>query len=172
MYCFLYVIHYIFFEKIALYLFSFKEFFWTMEELSPDQVPEHLKVVPVEFKTMDVKEETAGNDTEQEMEDVKVEEETTETLPAMSSGAGLPTVPLQEGHSGAQSSNWNKPKTGWQNRAIMLLGLHETQEWVDLDRACKKFAEHENVYRHVKRLKASIILYGPHDGCRRQGFTW
>ena len=59
---------------------------------------------------------------------------------------------VQETLSGVHEKRW---KSGWQNRAVMLMALYNKERWLELDRAMKLFP---SITPHTCKLYAWKVL--------------
>ena len=60
---------------------------------------------------------------------------------------------VQETLSGVHEKRW---KSGWQNRAVMLMALYNKERWLELDRAMKLFPQHHSTYLQTLCLESAI----------------
>ena len=75
---------------------------------------------------------------------------------------------VQETLSGVHEKRW---KSGWQNRAVMLMALYNKERWLELDRAMKLFSQHHSTYLQTLCLESAIQKWGD-AGPKKSGYPW
>ena len=75
---------------------------------------------------------------------------------------------VQETLNGAHEKRW---KSGWQNRAVMLMALYNKERWLELDRAMKLFSQHHSTYLQTLCLESAIQKWGD-AGPKKSGYPW
>ena len=75
---------------------------------------------------------------------------------------------VQETLSGVHEKRW---KSGWQNRAVMLMALYNKERWLELDRAMKLFPQHHSTYLQTLCLESAIQKWGD-AGPKKSGYPW
>ena len=62
-------------------------------------------------------------------------------------------------------------KSGWQNRAVMLMALYNKERWNELERVMKLFSEHNATHVQVLCLESAIQKWGD-KGPKKCGYPW
>ena len=64
-----------------------------------------------------------------------------------------------------------KPKSGWQNRAVLMLALYNKGRWKELERICTLFSGHHSTGFQVLCLESAIQKWGD-AGPKKCGYSW